>query len=91
MKTIEDESRMVRCSYGGAVTYIPVRLFHEMTDRVSYFGKKYVRYKEGAEMYSMSESKFYKLAHDAKAIYKLDKVALVKIDIIDDYLEYFRE
>ena len=33
--------------------------------------KKYVRYPEGAEMYSMSLSKFQQLAKDAKAIYKI--------------------
>ncbi len=31
--------------------------------------KKFVRYKEGAELYSISQSKFEKLAKDAKAIY----------------------
>lgn len=32
--------------------------------------KKYVRYKEGAEMYSMCQSKFEKMAREAKATYK---------------------
>ena len=35
--------------------------------------KKYVRYPEGAEMYSMSLSKFQQLAKDAKAIYKINR------------------
>ena len=43
-------------------------------------GKRFVRYKEGAEMYSM----------DAKAIYKVDKLVLVNCDIFEEYLETFR-
>ena len=33
--------------------------------------KRFVRYPEGAEMYSMSLSKFQQLAKDAKACYKM--------------------
>lgn len=52
--------------------------------------KKYVRYAEGAEMYSMSIRKFQDLAKDAGAIYKVGKMALVKVDIMDKYLETFK-
>jgi hypothetical protein len=38
---------------------------------------KFVRYKEGAEIYSMSVRKFQDLAKDAGAIYKVGKMALV--------------
>lgn len=31
-------------------------------------GKRFVRYKEGAEMYSMCQSKFEQMAKDAKAM-----------------------
>ena len=34
--------------------------------------KRFVRYSEGAEMYSMSVSKFMQLAKDAKACYKVN-------------------
>ena len=51
--------------------------------------KKYVRYPEGAEMYSMSLSKFQQLAKDAKACYKVNQLVLVNLDIIDEYLETF--
>ncbi len=40
--------------------------------------KKYVRYPEGAEMYSMGLSKFQQIAKDAKAIYKVGRLVLVK-------------
>ncbi len=52
--------------------------------------KRFVRYKEGAEMYSMCQSKFEQIAKDAKAIYKVDKLVLVNCDIFEEYLETFR-
>ena len=52
--------------------------------------KRFVRYKEGAELYSMCQSKFEKMAKEAKAIYKLDKLVLVNCDIFDTYLETYR-
>ena len=48
--------------------------------------KRLVRYKEGAEMYSMGMNKFQTLAKDAGAILKV----LVDLDIFDQYLETFR-
>ena len=52
--------------------------------------KKYVRYQEGSEIYSMSVRKFQDLAKDAGAIYKVDKLGLVNCDIFEQYLESFR-
>lgn len=52
--------------------------------------KKFIRYKEGAELYSICQSKFERLAKEAKAIYKVDKVVLVNCDIFEKYLESFR-
>lgn len=52
--------------------------------------KRFVRYNEGAEMYSMSLSKFQQLAKDAKACYKVNQLVLVNLDILDEYLETFR-
>ena len=53
-------------------------------------GKKFVRYKEGAELYSMCQSKFERLAKEAKATYKIDKVVLVNCERLEKYLEKFR-
>ena len=53
--------------------------------------KKFVRYGEGAQLYSMSESTFEKLAKEAKAIYKYNKLVLVNTEKIDEYLELFHE
>ena len=51
--------------------------------------KKFVRYADGAELYSMSVSKFMQLAKDAKACYKVNQLVLVNLEIIDKYLEMF--
>ena len=51
--------------------------------------KRFVRYPEGAEMYSMSLSKFQQLAKDAKACYKMNRLVLVNLDILKEYLETF--
>ena len=47
--------------------------------------KRLVRYKEGAEMYSMGMNKFQTLAKDAGAILKIDRMVLVDLDIFDQY------
>ena len=38
----------------------------------------------------MSQSKFARLAKDANAIYKINKLVLVNTDVLDEYLESFR-
>lgn len=58
--------------------------------KVEKIKKRFVRYKEGAELYSMSERKFMDLAKDAKATYKINQVVLVNCDILEEYLESFR-
>lgn len=40
-------------------------------------------------MYYMSLSEFMQLAKDAKACYKIGQLVLVKLEIIDEYLETF--
>ncbi len=87
---IEDED-LVECRYNNSVFRIPNKLFLSILLRSQVNEKKYVRYKEGAKIYSMSEREFNRLAHDAGAVYKRNKMALVKLDIIDKYLEYFKE
>ena len=52
--------------------------------------KRFVRYKEGAEIYSMCKNKFAVLAKEAKATYKVGGVVLVNLDIIDKHLELYR-
>ena len=91
MKNEAMNAEMVECHYNGAIINIPVKLFLSMTMRTQFDNKKFVRYKEGAEIYSMSEREFYKLAHDAEAVYKRNKMALVNLEILDKFMEYYRE
>ena len=52
--------------------------------------KRLVRYKEGAEMYSMGMNKFQVLAKEAGAILKINRMVLVDLDTFDQYLDTFR-
>ena len=52
--------------------------------------KRLVRYKEGAEMYSMCINIYQTLAKDAVAILKFDSMVFVDLDVFDKYLESFR-
>lgn len=52
--------------------------------------KKFIRYQEGADMYGMSLRKFQTVAKDADAVYKVGKMALVKVAVMDAYLETFK-
>lgn len=53
--------------------------------------KKFVRYQEGAELYSIGLHTFQQLAKEAGAVYKIKKIALVNTEVLDEYLEIFRE
>ena len=53
--------------------------------------KVYVRYDEGAELYSMCKNTFIKLAAEAGAVYKINRLSLVNTKIFEEYLETFRE
>ena len=52
--------------------------------------KEYIRYNEGAERYSMSKHSFMKLAEEAGAVYKINRISLVNIKIFEEYLERFK-
>ena len=54
-------------------------------ERTKMNAKKFVRYQE----YSLGLTKFQELAKEAKAVYKIDKVALVNCEIFERYLESF--
>lgn len=62
-----------------------------LEQKVKQCGKKFVRYDEGAMLYSMGLHTFQQLARDAGAVYKVKRVVLVNTHIIDEYLENFRE
>ena len=90
MKRTEDIEEMVECKCGNMVSYITKKLFLRLCFGMQLGDKKFIRYKDGAFLYSMSQREFYKLAHNADAVYKLNKMALVNVEKVDSYLEYFR-
>ena len=53
-------------------------------EKTKKLAKKFVRYQEGAELYSIGLTKFQELAKEAKAVYKIDKVALVNCEIFEE-------
>lgn len=52
--------------------------------------KKFVRYKEGAKLFSMSQPTFARIAIDAGALYRVGGITLVNIETLNKYLELFR-
>lgn len=63
----------------------------EMEKMLQYGRKKFVRYDEGAKIYSMGLHTFQDLAKEAGAISRIKREVLVNTDIIDEYLENFKE
>ena len=49
--------------------------------------KKWVRYKEGAVLYSMGLHSFMDLAKEAKATYRVKGLVLINTEKVDEYLE----
>lgn len=52
--------------------------------------KKFVRYKEAREIYSIGQTKLETMVREAGAVYKLDKVVLINCEVFERYLESFR-
>ena len=53
--------------------------------------KKFVRYEEGAKLYSMGVQTFQEFPKDAKAVYHVKRIVLINTELIDEYLENFRD
>ena len=53
--------------------------------------KAYIRYDEGAARYSMSVHSFMKLAAEAHAVYKVNRISLVKVKAFEEYLDTFKD
>ena len=51
--------------------------------------KKYVRYSEGAALYSMGLHTFQDVAKEAGAVYHVKRLVLVNTEKVDQYLEHF--
>ena len=86
-----EKDQVVECHYNGATVQVPVNVFISTVMGITLNERKFVRYKTGAKIYGMSVTEFNQLAHDADAIYKRNKMALVSLQILDDYMEFFHE
>ena len=53
--------------------------------------KKFVRYAEGASLYSLGLHTFQEIAKEANAVYKVKRCVLVNTEKVDEYLENFCE
>lgn len=51
--------------------------------------KKFVRYAEGAALYSLGLHTFQEIAKDANAVYRVKRCVLVNTEKVDEYLENF--
>lgn len=52
--------------------------------------KQYVKYQEGAELYSMGVTQFKRMAHECDSIIKIGRSAWVDLDVFDRYFQTFK-
>ena len=79
---------LVTCIFKGITFYIPNDILSSALLEVKKSqNRKFVRYKEGAMLYSMSERKFTEIANNADAVMHVDKVALVNTEVLDRFIE----
>lgn len=85
-KFIEDN-----CQYEGTIKesteMAKRRIIPNLEEAVKKGKKKYVRYQEGAELYSVGLHTFEKLAKDARATRKVRGVVLCNTEKIDEFIE----
>ena len=53
--------------------------------------KKFVSYDEGKELYSVGLHTFQEIAKEAGAVYHIKRRVLVNTELVDQYLENFRD
>ena len=63
----------------------------ELENMVSSGKKKFVRYAEGAQLYSLGLHTFQEIAKEANAVYRVKRCILVNTEKVDEYLENFCE
>lgn len=61
----------------------------ELENMVSSGKKKFVRYAEGAALYSLGLHTFQEIAKEANAVYRIKRCVLVNTEKVDEYLENF--
>ena len=67
----------------------PRKIDMEIMEKMKNAGvkKKFVRYKEGAQLYSMGLHTFQTLAKEANAVRKVKRTVLVNTEVVDAYIE----
>ena len=63
----------------------------ELENMVSSGKKKFVRYAEGAALYSLGLHTFQEIAKEANAVYRIKRCVLVNTEKVDEYLQNFCE
>ena len=63
----------------------------ELENMVSSGKKKFVRFAEGAALYSLGLHTFQEIAKEANAVYRIKRCVLVNTEKVDEYLENFCE
>ncbi len=64
-----------------------IRINEELQDMIAESAKKYIRCEEAARYFCMGKHSLINLAKNAGALYKVRNVMLVKIQVVEDYLE----
>ena len=62
----------------------------ELETQVLSGNKRFVRYAEGAALYSLGLHTFQEIAKEANAVYKVKRCVLVNLDMINAYFEKCR-
>ena len=63
----------------------------QLLEKIKDKKKKWVRVEEGAMLYSLGVNTFKELAKEANAIYHIKKIVLVNTDVLDEYMELYRD
>lgn len=61
--------------------------FEELQNAIASGGKNYVRYEEGAKLFSVGRNTFIELANEADAVYKYHGCAIVSVRKINEFIE----
>lgn len=67
------------------------RKIPEKIEGLQISGKKFYKADEGAALYSLGIHTFERIAKDAGAKYKIGKTALYNVELVDEYLEHFKD
>ncbi len=81
---------MVECYYNGTIIYVPVKMFVRVTMEMGLDERKYIRYKDGPRIYSMSLSNFKRVVENADAVHRVGGTALINVKELDEYLGFCR-